>query len=95
MADPTGFNPEDIEPIYSCSALPLVAHQIGLYMMRQHCHWGITPDMIIGVWGGGDTHLGYGIVGVKKSGIWDMGYGGEKIWDMGYGTIIWDMGYGG
>ena len=36
--------------------------------------------------------LGYGILGVKISGIWDTG--GKNIWDMGYGEIsgIWDIG---
>ena len=33
--------------------------------------------------GGGDTHLGYGILGGKKSGIWDMRAKKSGMWDMG------------
>ena len=37
--------------------------------------------------GGGDTHLGYGILGGKKSGIWDMRAKKSGIWGnhLGYG----------
>ena len=46
---------------------------------------------------GGDTHLGYGILGVKQSGIWymgptNLGYGiWEIIWDMGAESIIFPL----
>ena len=42
--------------------------------------------------GGGDTHLGYGILGGKKSGIWDMRAKKSGIWDMGKSSGIWDIG---
>ena len=42
--------------------------------------------------GGGDTHLGYGILGGKKSWIWDMRAKKSGIWDMGKSSGIWDMG---
>ena len=42
--------------------------------------------------GGGDTHLGYGILGGKKSGIWDMSAKKSGIWDMGKSSGIWDIG---
>ena len=42
--------------------------------------------------GGGDTHLGYGILGGKKSGIWDMRAKKYGIWDMGKSSGIWDIG---
>ena len=42
--------------------------------------------------GGGDTHLGYGILGGKKSGIWDMRAKQFGIWDMGKSSGIWDIG---
>ena len=41
---------------------------------------------------GGDTHLGYGILGGKKSGIWDMRAKKSGIWDMGKSSGIWDIG---
>ena len=50
-----------------------------------------TLDNIIGG-GGGDTHLGYGILGGKKSGIWDMRAKKSGIWDMGKSSGIWDIG---
>ena len=40
---------------------------------------------------GGDTHLGYGILGGKKSGIWDMWAKKSGIWDMGKSSGIWDI----
>ena len=43
-------------------------------------------------YGGGDTHLGYGILGGKKSGIWDMRAKKSGIWDMGKSSGIWDIG---
>ena len=42
--------------------------------------------------GGGDTHLGYGILGGKKSGILDMRAKKSGIWDMGKSSGIWDIG---
>ena len=42
--------------------------------------------------GGGDTHLGYGILGGKKSGIWDTRAKKSGIWDMGKSSGIWDIG---
>ena len=48
------------------------------------------PISVCGGGGGGDTHMGYGILGVKKSGIWDMRANKYGIWDMGN-----HMGYGG
>ena len=42
--------------------------------------------------GGGDTHLGYGILGGKKSGIWDMRAKKSGMWDMGKSSGIWDIG---
>ena len=48
-------------------------------------------DRIMGG-GGGDTHLGYGILGGKKSGIWDMRAKKSGIWDMGKSSGIWDIG---
>ena len=42
--------------------------------------------------GGGDTHLGYGILGGKNSGIWDMRAKKSGIWDMGKSSGIWDIG---
>ena len=42
--------------------------------------------------GGGDTHLGYGILGGKKSGIWDMRAKKSGIWGMGKSSGIWDIG---
>ena len=56
-----------------------------LYVRRVYCKlgWG----------GGGDTHLlGYGILGGKKSGIWDMRAKKSGIWDMGKSSGIWDIG---
>ena len=44
------------------------------------------------IYGGGDTHLGYGILGGKKSGIWDMRAKKSGIWDMGKSSGIWDIG---
>ena len=38
------------------------------------------------------THLGYGILGGKKSGIWDMRAKKSGIWDMGKSSGIWDIG---
>ena len=42
--------------------------------------------------GGGDTHLGYGILGGKTSGIWDMRAKKSGIWDMGKSSGVWDIG---
>ena len=47
---------------------------------------------ILYIYGGGDTHLGYGILGGKKSGIWDMRAKKSGIWDMGKSSGIWDIG---
>ena len=47
--------------------------------------------MSCNMWGG-DTHLGYGILGGKKSGIWDMRAKKSGIWDMGKSSGIWDIG---
>ena len=51
--------------------------------------WTYTPHR---GGGGGDTHLGYGILGGKKSGIWDMRAKKSGIWDMGKSSGIWDIG---
>ena len=42
--------------------------------------------------GGGYTHLGYGILGGKQSGIRDMRANKSGIWDMGKSSGIWDIG---
>ena len=52
----------------------------------------IFANTIGGGGGGGDTHLGYGILGGKKSGIWDMRAKKSGIWDMGKSSGIWDIG---
>ena len=50
-------------------------------------------DKLSSKWGGGgDTHLGYGILGGKKYGIWDMRAKKSGIWDMGKSSGIWDIG---
>ena len=66
---------------------------------RQNCRFVIRhlgqpqgQEEILKRGGGGDTHLGYGILGGKKSGIWDMRAKKSGIWDMGKSSGIWDMG---
>ena len=56
---------------------------------------GVNNELVIrgqNTTGGGDTHLGYGILGGKKSGIWDMRAKKSGIWDMGKSSGIWDIG---
>ena len=57
-------------------------------------HWIRSLSMHVDLClnGGGDTHLGYGILGGKKSGIWDMRAKKSGIWDMGKSSGIWDIG---
>ena len=50
------------------------------------------PLLRVNKMGGGCTHLGYGILGGKKSGIWDMRAKKSGIWDMGKSSGIWDIG---
>ena len=51
------------------------------------------PRLAIDQRGGGVTHIwDIGILGGKKSGIWDMSAKKSGIWDMGKSSGIWDIG---
>ena len=64
---------------------------VDVYTYTQE-HITTVSHIFLGGGGGGDTHLGYGILGGKKSGIWDMRAKKSGIWDMGKSTGIWDIG---
>ena len=57
--------------------------------IQQASKKGLDRGVLLMGGGGGDTHLGYGILGGKKSGIWDM-----RAKNLGYGIWGNHLGYG-
>ena len=74
-----------------CYSLTALSRTYFIHILRLHIVAMWHLNTITGG-GGGDTHLGYGILGGKKSGIWDMRAKKFGIWDMGKSSGIWDIG---
>ena len=67
------------------------AHEQILYICCICLYRGWMTWLCCFIDGGGDTHLGYGILGGKKSGLWDMRAKKSGMWDMGKSSGIWDI----